>query len=350
MAFIHWRHAAICFLAIILPIYGTSSQSTAPAKTSDLSLILVETTPMPGISGDFDHFAVDLEGHRLFLVGEDHKTLEILSLTSGKRIKSLTGFSTPHSVLYLPASDELFVTDGGDGTVKVLRGSDYAVTGSIKILEGADSIGYDPATGKMYVVTGGKDVPLAYSLVTAVDLADRKAVGDLRFEDNHVEAMALEKGGPRIFVNVTDKNTVAVVDRTTMKLLSEWKVGVAQENSPIAFDEPNHRLFLVCRKPATLVVMNSDTGAIVTSLPVAARADDVAFDKENARIYVPGGEGFISVIHQVDADHYEQLAKIPTTAGAKTALLVPQLHQLFVAVSPGDTKAEAKVLRFDIRK
>lgn len=325
---------------------GQVAKTVESNKTAPLRI--VQSSPVPGVSGDFDHFAVDLKGQRLFLVGEDHKTLEVLSLTTGKSVKSIKGFVTPHSVLYLPTRDQLLVIDGGDGTIKILRGTDYTVIGTIKVLEGADSIGYDWATGHLYVVTGGKDVPLAYSVFTAVDVAEKKTIGELRFENNHVEAMALEQNGPRVFINITDKNQVAVVDRNTMRVLKLWTVGVAQENSPIAFDEPNHRLFLVCRKPAMLVVLNSDTGEVVAHLPVAGRSDDVAFDQRNHRIYVPGGEGFISVVQQKDADHYELLPKVDTAPGAKTALLVPDLHKLFVAVSPGDTTALARVLTLEV--
>ena len=339
-------------LAAALPLaaqkHSTQSPASAAPSHASTPLTLIHTMPLPGISGDFDHFAIDLKGHRLFLVGEDQKTVEVLSLLSHRRIRTLTGFGTPHSILYLPATDELYVTDGGDGTIKILRGSDYAVTGKIKLIEGADSIGYDPEAQRLFVVTGGKDVPLDHSFLTAVDLPARKSTGDLRFENNHVEAMALEKTGSRLFINITDKNQVAVVDRKSLQVTARWTVGVAQENSPIAFDESTQRLFLVCRKPGALVVMNAQTGAVVTTLPAAGRADDVAYDHANHRIYVPGGEGFISVIGQDDADHYHLITKIPTAPGAKTALLVPELHTLFVAVSPGDTKALAKVLVFDV--
>jgi DNA-binding beta-propeller fold protein YncE len=327
-----------------------SHAQTAEGKesTSPAPLRLTQSVALPGISGDFDHFAVDLNGHRLFLAGEDHKTIEVLSLTTGKSLISLTGFGTPHSILYLPEKDELYVTDGADGTIKILRGSDYQVIGNIKLVEGADSIGYDRESGHFFVVTGGKDVPLDHSFLTKVDLPARKPVGEIRFESNHVEAMALEQAGPRLFINVTDKNEVAVVDRKAMKISARWTVGVARENSPIALDESGKRLFVVCRKPAMLVVMNADTGAIIASLPAAARADDVVYDRENHRVYVPGGEGYISVFAQKDPDHYQLVAKVPSAPGAKTAILVPQIHRLFVAASPGETTAEAKVLTFEV--
>jgi DNA-binding beta-propeller fold protein YncE len=336
--------AAICTAALL-------TEGQTPSKTSQASepLRLVQTVPLPGITGDFDHFAVDLKGSRLFLAGEDHKTIEVIDLNKSERIRSLTGFGTPHSILYLPDRDEIYVTDGEDGTIKILRGSDYQPVGSIKLVEGADSIGFDRDAKHLFVVTGGKDVPLDHSFLSKVDLANQKQVSDIRFESNHVEAMALEKGGPRLFINVTDKNEVAVVDRQSMKVEARWKVGVAQENSPIAFDEHGKRLIIVCRKPATLVVMSSENGSIVSKQPAAARADDVVYDFQNRRVYVPGGEGYISVFSQQDADHYNLLAKVPSAPGAKTALLVPELNRLFVAVSPGETKAEARLLVFDVK-
>ena len=346
------RRLSIIFI-IVLAFFLSSLNSSAQmglrtAGTTPPPLTLVQTVPLPGITGDFDHFAVDLKGKRLFLAGEDHKTVEVIDIEKGLRLRSLTGFGTPHSILYLPDKDQLYVTDGADGTLKILRGDDYQVVGSIKLVEGADSIGYDRKAGRLFVVTGGKDVPLDHSFLSQVDLSANKSASEIRFESNHVEAMALEQAGPRLFINVTDKNEVAVVDRDAMKVNARWKVGIAAENSPIALDEASKRLIVVCRKPATLVVMNSEDGSVVASYPAAARADDVVYDRRNHRVYVPGGEGYISVFSQQDPDHYALLAKVPTTIGAKTALLVPELNKLFVAVSPGETKAEAKVLVFEV--
>lgn len=334
--------ATICLSILFLGVLAADSAPVAP-------LTLVQSVDLPGFSGDFDHFGVDLNGQRLFLAGEDHKTLEVFNLRTLSRLHSISGFGAPHSVLYLARPDELYVTDGGDGTVKIFRSADYTLKDKIRLLEGADSAGYDAATGIYYVVTGGKDVPLDYSVLSAVNLKTRKKTGDLRFDSNHVEAMALERHGPRIFINVTDKAEVAVLDRTSMKVLAWWPVGVARQNSPIALDEDNHRLFVICREPPTFVVMDTTSGKLVASLPTAGRADDVAFDQANHRIYVPGGEGYIAVYQQRDADHYDLVAKVPSAPGAKTALLVPEMNQLFVAASPGDSKAMAKVLTFAVQ-
>jgi DNA-binding beta-propeller fold protein YncE len=339
--------STLCCLTLLACGHGPKNPEKA-APVPPAPLTLTHTVELPGITGDFDHLAIDLKGQRLFLAGEDHKTLEIIDLKTNQSLRSLSGFGTPHSILYLPEKDELYVADGDDGAIKILSGSDYQVVRRIKLLKGADSIGFDADARQLFVVSGGKDVPLDYSILFRVDLVSEKPTGQVRFDSNHVEAMALDRAGSRLFINDSAKNQVAVIDRKTMKETGRWTVGVAQENSPMAFDEAAKRLFIVCRKPATLVVMDSDTGAVVASFPAAARADEVAFDRDNHRIYVPGGEGFISVFSQVDANHYSLTSKVPSALGAKTALLVPQVHKFFVAVSPGETKEVAKVLIYDV--
>jgi hypothetical protein len=241
------------------------------------------------------------------------------------------------------------VTDGEKGVLQILRGSDYAVVDHLEGLAGADSARLDAGTQVLYVVTGGKDVPLDYSHLVAIDLKTSKKIGELRFESNHVEAFALESSSSRLFVNITDKHEVAVVDRQAMKEITRWPIGSQADNSPMAYDEPHHQLLIVCRKPGTLLVMDSGTGKVVAHLPAAERSDDIAFDAASGRIYVPGGEGYISVFQLRSADQYELLAKVKTEPGAKTCLLVPSLARLYVAVSPGETKALAKVLIYHVQ-
>jgi DNA-binding beta-propeller fold protein YncE len=336
------RLGMIVSFAVFLTVFAHGAVTTsAPLK-------LIRSNSLPGFTGDFDHFAADVKGKRLFLAGEDHKTVEVFDIHSGERLHSITDFGTPHSILYLPESNEIYVTDSDDGSLKIFRGGDYKLIKKVDVGKGADSIGFDGSAKILYIVTGGKDVPLDHSFLVAVDLAARKKLGDLRFESDHVEAMVLEEAGPRLFVNLADKGIVAVVNRKTMQVTDRWPVGVAEQNSPMAFDEPNHRLFIVCRKPPRLVIMDSAAGKLVMNLPTAGHPDDVAFDKDSRRIYVPGSEGYISVFQQRDVNHYESIAKVPSAAGAKTALLVPDLHELFVAVSPGETKAMAKVLTYQV--
>ncbi len=338
--FLHFALAAIA-VSFVSNCFGQSRENAMPLRP-------IASVPLPGITGDFDHFAVDEKGGRLFLAGEDHKSLEVFDLKTGRHIKSIPGFGVPHSVFYMPETNRILVTDGDAAALQILDGGNYKFVGKIEGLAGADSARLDVTRGILYVVTGGKDVQLDYSFVVAVDLKAYAKISELRIESKQVEALAIEPSSSRLFVNVTDRGQVAVIDRQAMKEITRWPVGVAGENSPMIYDEAHRRLLIVCRKPAMLVVMDADTGKVVDNLPAAARADDVAFDAANGRVYVPGGEGHISIFRQDSADHYTPLASIPTAPGAKTSILVPPLRRYFVAVSPGDTGAIAKLLIFEV--
>ena len=325
--------------SIFLSIMAMASEAT-PLK-------LVTSVDLPKYSGDFDHFAADVSGNRLFLAAEDHGTLEVFDLKSTKWLKTIKGFDTPHSILYLPASQKLFVTDGGESMSKVLSFPDLQIVQKVALVPGADSMAYDAQAHRAYIVTGGKDVKMKESVISVIDTTDFSKKGDLKLDSAHVEAMALESNGNRMFVNITDHNEILVIDRTKMAVIAHWPLQNVGENSPMILDEPNHRLFVVCRKPAKLVVFDTDSGKQIGAWDTAGHSDGMAFDPARKRIYVPGAEGYIAVYQQKDADHYELTAKVPSAPGAKTCLLVPELNRLYVAVSPGDGKYGARVLTFE---
>ena len=335
-------------LSIVLLFLAAMPASLPLPADLAIPLKLESSIALPGFTGDFDHFAVDEKGGRLFLAGEDHKTVEVFDLKTNSRIKSIPGFGTPHAIFYLPESDRILVTDGDKGFLRILSGKDYSEEAHVEGLAGADSARLDAASQTLYVITGGKDVPLDHSFVVAIDLHTSQKVGELRIESNHVEGLALESSSSRMFINLTDKHAVAVVDRKAMKEIARWPIGTTADNSPMAYDEAHRRLLIVCRKPGTLLVMDSDSGKVIRQLPAAERSDDIAFEATSGRIYVPGGDGHIFVFKQNSADQYELLTKVTSEPGAKTCLLVPSLARFYVAVSPGDTKAAAKVLIYRV--
>ena len=133
-----------------------------------------------------------------------------------------------------------------------------------------------------------------------------------------------------------------------MKVIATWPVPPAQQNAMVAFDAPQHRLYVVCRSPGMVVVLNSDTGAVVGTQPAPLRADEVQYDESTHRLYVPGGEGYLGIYDTSDPDQLKIVEKVTTLPGAKTALLIPAMHRLFLAVSPGESKAVAKVFTYEV--
>ena len=312
------------------------------------SIKLIQSVELPGYSGDFDHFAVDFDRNRLLLAAEDHGTLEVFDLKTSAHLRSIDGFGNPHSILVRQGAPTVLVTDSEKQGATLRDADSYAKKQSLALTPGSDTSKYDAAANVLYVVTGGKDVDMPTANLEAINPDTGEKLGTITFQDNHVEAMAFVDEDPRLFINLAQTNKIAVVDRRTLKLLATWPVTPARQNAMVAFDPDQHRLYVVCRDPGTVVVMNSDTGAIVGSQPAPLRSDEVQYDREKHRLYVPGGEGYMGIYDTADADHLRLIEKVSTAPGAKTGLLVTSLHRLFLAVSPGDTKAAAKVLTYEV--
>jgi DNA-binding beta-propeller fold protein YncE len=325
--------------ALLIFIVGAWSQSKSP-------LALKQTIPVPGLTkeGDFDHLIVDLQGQRLFIAGEDNSVVEIVDLGAGKLVHTITDVKAPHSMVYRADLKKLFVVDGGVGAVKIYDSDSYKPIGSIKLREDADSMAYDPSTKYMYVVNGGEGAKMEYSLISIVDTTAAKSLADIKLDTDSVEALALEKSGPRLFVNLTGKNAVGVVDREKHAVLTTWSTGqVAKHLIAMSFDEADHRLFVTTRNPGRVIVLDSDTGKVVTSLPCVSDNDDMAYDSANNRIYV-SGSGFVDVYHQKDADHYEQIGHVATAFKARTSVLVPELKKYYLGIPHhGTTPAAVRV-------
>jgi DNA-binding beta-propeller fold protein YncE len=316
------------------------------AAAADAPARLAGHTDLPGYAGDFDHFAVDTADGRLFLAGEDGGVLEVFDLKTGALIRSVPGFDAPHSLLFMPERGELLVVANSGS--RVLDAGTLETKRTVNLAAGADSVAYDTARNRLYVVTGGKDVKMTTSALVEIDPATGRSFGETRFDGDHTEALAVEQSGSRIFINQTDKNLLDVIDKSTHAITAKWKIGQAEQNAPIAMDEKNHRLFVVTRKPGKLVVLNADTGASIQSFDAPMRVDQVLWDAGNRRIYVCGGDGRLAIFEQDDADHYRALAPVATPPASKTGIYVPSLNRLYLAASPGDTKSTAQLIWLDV--
>ena len=331
------------------PLLSLAVIGGTAAQTQNSSVRLIHTVTLPGYSGDFDHFAADFDRNRLLLAAEDHGTVEVFDLSTSAHLRTVTGFGNPHSILVRKGVPTVFITDSTKMNATIRDANTYAKKQTVNLTPGSDTAKYDQATNTLYVVTGGKDVDMKTANLEAVNPDTGAKLSSITFPDNHVEAMAFTADDPRLFINLTQTNKLAVVDRKSMKLLATWPVPPAQQNAMVAFDSAQHRLYVVCRSPGMVVAMNSDTGAVVDKQPAPLRADEVQYDPKSHRLYVPGGEGYMGIYDTSDPNHLKLAEKVTTAPGAKTGLLIPEMHRLFLAVSPGESKATAKVLTYEIK-
>jgi DNA-binding beta-propeller fold protein YncE len=336
------RTLSVLFTFAVCLSFVLQAQEKPPLK-------LVATIPLPGLKdGDFDHFAPDVAGHRLFLTAEENDKLEILDTDKNQRIHTMEDVKAPHAVLYRGNLKRLFVVEGDASALRIYDSDTYKPIDEVKLTIDADSIAYDAATNYLYVENGGREAHTPYSLISVVDTNHAKKLRDIKIPSNHVEAIVLEKNGPRMFINITGKDSVGVMDRNKSELSATWPLPAGDKlNVAMAFDEANHRLFVVTRNPGKLIVLNSDNGKVVADLPAVGLVDDAAYDALHKRIYLAGDQ-YLDVFEQKDADHYALLARIPGAFRAKTGILVPELNRYYLAVPHHEGK-EAEVRVYEIQ-
>ena len=301
---------------------------------------LKQTIPLPGVEGRIDHLALDAANDRLFVCALGNNTVEVLDLRKAERIHSITDLGAPQGIAYIPELNRIFVANDKGGICRIYDETSFEAVGELDFKDDADNVRYDSATKQIYIGFGSGGI----AIVTA---PDGKQIGSIKLTA-HPEAFALEKSGKRIFVNVPNSRHVAVIDRDKGEVVAAWKTDLAFGNFPMALDETNHRLFVGCRLPSRLVVLNTESGDVVAKLDISSDPDDLFYDNKRHRIYTICGAGKIDVIEQADANTYKTLAKIDTASGARTGLFVPERETLFVAVPHrGSQKAEIRAYRVE---
>ena len=335
---------------ILLPLIAFARpNSTQPLRF--LKAVVMPDVPKGPYS---DHLAVDLQSHRLFATPQAQKSVQVIDFTTGKLLHTISGIGNPHSILYRPDLDQLYVTDGEAGLLRIYAGKDYKQVNAIADLPDADSIAYDAATKYLYVTNGGKAAKSDTSLLSVIDTTTAERLGDIKLPAQSPEAMALETNGSKIYVDLMDQNKIAVVDRKKRALVATWPVTKCKKNIAAGLDEAHHRLFVGCRDTettGTLDVFDTETGKELEVYPLGGWVDYIAYDPVTGRIYascgapVPGG-GSIYVFQSNAGGHYTLLSKTPTAPRAKTALYVPEIKRLFVSVP--HFEEDARILFFQV--
>jgi len=309
---------------------------TIQAGTSKEPLTLARSIELPHVEGRIDHLAFDAATQRLYVAALGNNTVEVLDAKAGVHLRSLRGFREPQGIAVAADTRAVSVANGqGDG-LQLLSADDYRPGAVVRLGDDADNVRYDAVAKKLYVGFGG-------GALAAIDPGAGKLLGQARLA-GHPESFQLERNGSRVFVNVPSANQVAVVDRSSMNVISTWPVATAKANYPMSFDEPNHRLFIGCRRPAKVLVFDTNSGREIASVDVVGDTDDLFYDAARNRVYVTGGEGYIDVIQDQGGARLARIAHVATAAGARTSLFVSDQARLYVAVPHrGDQKAEIRV-------
>ena len=306
------------------------------ASSGQTPLTLVGAIDLPGVEGRIDHLAVDAAAQRLYVAALGNNTVEVLDTKARTHVKRLPGYHEPQGIAVLPDTKLVAVANGQGEGVQLVDASDYRSVKSVRLGDDSDNVRYDMADKRLFVGFGG-------GALAAVNPADGRVGGEAKLA-GHPESFQLERSGSRIFVNVPTADQIAVVDRGALKVVATWPVVSAKSNFPMALDEPNHRVFVGCRRPAKALVYDTASGKELTSFDIVGDTDDLFYDAARKRLYISGGEGFVDVFQEQEANRFARTAHIATAAGARTSLFVAEQARLYLAVPHrGSQKAEVRI-------
>jgi len=302
---------------------------------------LVQTIPLNGVEGRIDHMSMDVTGKRLFIAALGNNTVEVVDLKQGNVVHSLSGFSEPQGVCFVPEFNLLVVANGGDGRCLFFDGTTLEPVGTIQLGNDADNVRYDTQRKKILIGYGS-------GAIAVIDPQTKKVTSTIPLSA-HPESFQMEASGAQLFVNVPNGHTVSVIDMTQNRVIGSFSLGLIAANFPMALDETNHLLFVACRIPARLLVFDTKTGNKVETLTLHGDCDDVFYDSSRKQVYASCGEGFVDVFTQTGASHYTLKSSVTAAHGGRTSFLAD--HLLYVAVPAYDgQKARLSVYKFQLSR
>jgi YVTN family beta-propeller protein len=312
---------ATAVLASLLMFADTAV--SAQSADNNVPLQLEAKILLGDIRGRVDHMAVDLKRQRLFVAELGNDSVGVVDLANHRVIRTIVGLNEPQGVGFEPSSDTLFVANARDGSVKLFDGNEYKATGLIELGSDADNVRIDASARR--VVVGYGDGGLA-----VFDPSTRGKIQNVSLKA-HPESFQIFQD--HIFVNLPDAHAVAVVDATSGKQLANWPM-VNGGNFAMTVDRDQRRILLAFRNPPELAVFDTVDGKPVANAETCGDVDDLFVDAKRARVYVSCGAGYVDVF-EMNGTAYRRMARIPTAAGARTSLFVPEMDRLLVAVRTG---------------
>ena len=280
----------------------------------------VEKTFHIGGEGGMDYITLDAKNHRLYVPRSTH-TL-VIDADSGKVVADMTGQKHNHGVALVPEAGRGFISDG-EGAVVIFDLKTNAVLGTLKAHPDADGIIYDKASGLVLVVSGDDGV-----LMTVKPDVDPKT-GSLDAIDlgGKPEFLAADGAG-KAYINLEDKDQVAVVDLKARKVLAHWPVAPGGSPVGMSIDPEKGRLFVGCRKPQKLIVMSTADGKVIADLPIGAGVDATKFDGHQA--FASCRDGKLTVAGETAPAKFEVQQTVTTAVGAKTMDIDPEKHKIYL--------------------
>jgi DNA-binding beta-propeller fold protein YncE len=281
----------------------------------------VEKTFHIGGEGGMDYITLDAENHRLYVPRSTHTM--VIDADSGKVLGDIPGQKHNHGVALVPEAGRGFISDGA-GAIVIFDLKTNAVLGTLTAHPDADGIIFDKASGLVLVVSGDDGILMTLKPDVDPKTGSIEAPIDLGGKPEFLAA----DGAGKVYINLEDKNQVAVVDVKARKVLAHWPVAPGGAPVGLSIDPAKGRLFVGCRNPQKLIVMSTADGKVIADLPIGAGVDATRFDEHQA--FASCRDGKLIVAGETAPGRFEVQQTVTTAVGAKTMDVDPERHKIYL--------------------
>ncbi|MGI8952445.1 MAG: YncE family protein [Chitinophagaceae bacterium] len=276
---------------------------------------------VPG-NGGYDYLSIDTINHRLYI---SHGTsVNVIDLNTEKVIGSVDNMQGVHGIAIVNDVNKGFISDGKGNAVVAFDLKTLKTIATIPVSKpDVDGIIYDPFSKKVFAFCGDGN---AACVIDVNDLKEIKTI-DL----GGAPEFAVSDGNGLIYNNLEDKSSLNVIDVKQMKVIQNYPLSPCGGPTGIAMDKNNKRLFTVCRQNKGMSVVDINSGKVITTVPIGAGVDAVAYDAVNKLVIVSNADATVTIIKQNSADDYSVAQTLHTTYRAKTMALDPLTHKIYLS-------------------
>ncbi len=303
------RTLCIVFLLLLIAIGPLAAEVT--------NFAVVDT--IKAKDGPWDFASVDAGLHRLYVARGDGVLM--VDLRDDRVTPTLVPGSRVHGVLPLP-NGLVISTNGDTDTATLFTAAGGHVVADLPTGKKPDAVVRDGKTGLVAVMNGGDGT------VTLIDPANRTVAGSLTI--GGALEFAVADGQGRVFVNVEDKNEIAVLDIPARRIANRYPLPGCQAPSGLALDDTSHVLLAACAN-GVAVALSATDGTLLATLPIGKGPDAVMFDERTKRFLVPcGRDGVMTVITESTSGALTVTATEPTARGARTGARDPVTGRIYL--------------------
>jgi len=289
-------------------------------QAAEVSYHFIKDIPIPG-KAQWDYLKVEPNSGRLFVSHGDK--VEVIDLEKGAIAGVIEDTPGVHGIAFAPKLARAFTSNGQENKASIVDLNTLKTLSKVATGANPDSILYETAQNEVYTFNGkGKSAtvfdPESGKVNATIDLGGKP------------ETAAADGQAGRVYVNLEDKSEVAVIDIKTHKVVNHWPIAPGESASGMAIDLEHHRLFMGCDNKK-MVMMDSASGKVVTTVPIGAGVDANAFDPETLLAFSSNGEdGNTTIAKEISADKLTVLQVLKTVVGARTMALDPRTHNLYL--------------------